>query len=260
MFLLLELSAYLLIFILGLMLGSYLNSWMWRIHNHKYVFGGRSICVHCSRQLTWYENIPLFSFIFLRGRCRTCHKPIPLDYFLVELGTAIVMLIIAVYFMNRQFVPWQAFSVFFFTAVLIVVFVYDLKYMMVLTGLAWLAAVVGALVNYFFLGFTLQSLLLGLIIGMGFFLAQFVVSKGEWIGGGDIRLGAMIGLWLGFPNIVLALFLSYILGAIVAVPLLLSKRKGMNSAVPFGTFLAVGTFITLLWGNQIVGWYLGMLK
>lgn len=252
--------VYLGIFILGLLLGSYLNSWMWRVHEGKWKWGGRSICIHCSRQLNWYENIPLFSFIWLKGKCRTCHKPIPMDYLLVELSTALLLVWLVYYHGTGAPIEyWYFLRNLFFVALLVVVFVYDAKYSLVLSGITWAGIVVGLWFNFIKFGFTWQSLLFGMVIGGGIFLFQYAVSQGRWVGGGDIRSGLMMGAWLGWPQILVALFFSYIIGATVAVPLLIFKRKNFKSEIPFGTFLAVGTFISLFWGPQILGAYLKVI-
>ncbi|MBI5729078.1 MAG: prepilin peptidase [Candidatus Magasanikbacteria bacterium] len=262
---------YSLIFIAGLTLGSYLNSWMWRVHEPARLatrsvaggnrLGSRSVCIHCNRALAWYENIPLCSFLVLRGKCRTCRKPIPADYFLVELVTALLFVGITYYHLSLSvFSPWHFFRDVFFAALLIVVFIYDLKYYIILPGLVLAGAVVAFIINIRYLTFSIQHLAIGLAIGGGFFLLQYVVSKGRWIGKGDIYLGVMMGALLGWPVIVVALFLSYVLGALVSVPLLVSKKKNLNSEVPFGTFLAVGTLAAMFWGEPIVRWYSGLLK
>ena len=98
------------------------------------------------------------------------------------------------------------------------------------------------------------------MIGAGFFLLQYLVSKGKWIGGGDIRLGALMGIILGWQNTILALFLAYLIGAIVGLGLIIAKKKNRDSAVPFGTFLVIGTFVAMFWGERIVGWYLTLLR
>jgi prepilin signal peptidase PulO-like enzyme (type II secretory pathway) len=97
-------------------------------------------------------------------------------------------------------------------------------------------------------------------VGGGFFLLQYLVSRGKWIGGGDVRFGVMMGVLLGWPNILVALFIAYVLGAVVAVPLLIFKKKKMKSEVPFGAFLAIGTAAAMFWGSWIVNWYVGMIK
>lgn len=245
------------IFIIGLFLGSYLNSWMWRVHECKWVFGGRSMCVHCSAKLAWYDNIPLVSFIMLGGKCRTCKKNIPKDYFIVELLTAVALTAL-VWFHGTTYSQsyWPFLRDCFFVVLLIVTFFYDAKHGIILSGIVWAGTLLGLWFNIFKLGMDYKSLALGAVVGSGFFLLQYVVSKGRWIGGGDIRLGVMMGAWLGFPQVVVALFFSYIIGAICAVPLLITRRKGLMSEVPFGTFLSVGTVIALFWGQRILDAYL----
>ena len=274
--------VYIGVVLLGLALGSYLNSWMWRVHERETKGGelmppaahtplprsqrglalpSRSVCTQCRRELSWYENIPLVSFIALRGRCATCGAPIPWDYFLVELGAGVGFVTMAWYHVERGIVnPWELLRDLIFLAILIVVFVYDAKYQLVLTEVAWSGTIIGFLLNYFALHYSLSGMLIGAAVGGGFFLAQYLLSRGRWIGGSDVRLGVLMGIWLGWPNILVALFVSYILGAIVAIPLLLTKKKGMNSAIPFGTFLAVGTLVTMFWGNQVINWYWGLIR
>ncbi len=244
--------------LLGLALGSFLNSWIWRVKAQKR--GIRSVCIGCRRSLPWYENIPLLSYLWLRGRCRVCKVKIPLDYFLVELVLPLLFLGIARYHLGLGVLnPWHFFRDIFFSIILSVIFVYDAKYMTILSGVVWAGAVGGFVINYFFLRQSLAPLFIGAIVGGAFFLGQFMVSKGRWIGGGDVRLGVMMGLWLGFPTILTALFVAYILGALVAVPLLLLKKKTAQSEIPFGTFLAVGTMVAMFWGSSMIEWYRGII-
>ncbi len=270
------------VIIFGLILGSYLNSWMWRVHEREenesdslppaahtplprsqrgMPLPGRSLCIHCQRQLAWFENIPLISFIALGGKCKTCKQAIPIDYFLVELGTALVMLVVVYLDVTRGVVnTWHIWRDLFFAALLVVVFIYDLKYYLIISGVVYAGAIIAFLVNHFALQFSTYSLVLGGVVGGGFFMLQYVLSRGRWIGGGDVRLGLMMGVLLGWPHILVALFVSYVLGAIVAVPLLIMKKKGMKSEIPFGTFLAVGTLVALFRGGQIINWYWGMMR
>lgn len=252
---------YFLIFILGAIAGSYLNSWMWRVHEGKWTFGGRSQCIHCARQLAWYENIPFVSYILLRGKCRTCKGKIPPGYFWVELLTGIFFVKAAMFHIYfTSFNPLEFFRDIFFIVLLIVVFVYDLNYQIILSGVVWSGTIIALGINLFIFRSSVFGLLLGMAVGGGFFLLQYVVSKGRWIGGGDVRFGVMMGALLGWPNILVALFVSYVLGALVSLPLILAKKTTMKSEIPFGTFLAVGTFATMFWGNQIVSWYLSLLS
>jgi len=143
----------------------------------------------------------------------------------------------------------------FFVAVLMIVFVYDLKWGYILDRVSLPAIIIAFSVNIL-IGFPWYNLLLAAAIGSGFFLLQYAISRGKWIGGGDIRMGALMGCILGWPNVVVGLFLSYIVGSIVAVYLLARKKKKMGSTIAMGTFLAIGTAIAMLWGVDILMWYL----
>ncbi len=251
---------YVIIFFLGLALGSFLNSWIWRAHENFRIVNGRSMCPHCRRQLTWYENIPVLSYLFLWGKCRTCKKLIPKHFTFVELGTALIFVLVAWRNLHSPVVaPAHFLRDFTFAALLIVIFIYDYLYQEILSEVIWFGALAGFIFNIF-LGFSLVSMLIGALLAGGFFLLQFVISKGRWIGGGDVRMGAMIGIWLGWPAVLVALFLAYVTGAVCSLGLMAYGKKQFSSATPFGTYLALGTFVTLLWGNQIIGWYLGLLK
>ena len=197
-----------LIFILGLIIGSFLNCLVWRLHVGK-TLGGRSQCTRCHKKIFWYDNIPVISFLVLKGRCRHCKKKISWQYPLVELAT----------------IPAAIFA-----------FIAN-----ILLGMDW------------------KSLIFGGIIGGGIFLAQFLLSRGKWIGGGDIRLGAVMGLMLGWQMVLLALFLSYTIGAAISIILVALKYKKFSSKVPFGAFLSSATILVLLYGDKLLGWYLRWL-
>lgn len=218
------------------------------------------MCVHCERKLSWFENIPLFSFLFLKGKCRTCGKPIPKSYFLVELATGVIFTLVVGHSVDFNLSAIQSFRDLFFSALLIVVFVYDAKYQLILPSVILLGSTVGLFINIKYLVYDPYNLVFGALICGGFFLFQFLVSKGKWIGGGDIMLGAMMGFWLGWQAGLAALFISYIFGAVFSLALIALKKKEMSSAIPFGTFLSIGTFVVLLWGNEIISWYLRLVR
>ncbi|MDD2758438.1 MAG: prepilin peptidase [Patescibacteria group bacterium] len=252
---------YAIVFLFGTAIGSFINCLVWREHNNMRVADGRSRCVHCGRQLRWYENIPIFSYLFLAGKCHTCHKKIPGYYLLTEFFTGVLFL----------FVFWLDLYYFHFSwrhligdlillAFLVTIFVGDVLYRVIWPEVVWLGLVAGAAYNFFSHGASWRSMVLGFVIGGGFFLAQHLLSQGRWVGGGDVRLGAMMGVWLGWPVILVAIFAAYILGAIVAVPLLIFKKKNWSTAVPFGPFLAIATFWALNHGERVVNWYVGLLK
>lgn len=253
---------YAFVFVLGLCIGSFLNSWIWRTYaNMRILAKNRSICPHCGHQLPWYENIPLFSWIFLRCRCSQCHRAISWQYPLVEFFTGALMVL--VFYNNLHtavFNPWQLFRDVLFLIWLMIIFVYDFRYQIILTGVVWVASAVGFCLNVTMLNINPSDLILGMIIASGFFYLQYFISKGKWIGGGDVRMGVMIGAWLGWQNAILALFVAYISGALVAIYLLLRKKANGETAIPFGTFLAIGTLFSLYYGTAVIHWYVGLLK
>lgn len=263
-----------LIFLLGLALGSFLNCFVYRTYTGKSI-QGRSFCPHCKHFLGFFDLIPLLSFVLLKGRCRYCGKKISWQYPLVELFTAVVLLMGFYWYKpidffsnccsSAQIISFLFFAV--FTFILIFIFVYDFKYYLIPDKISLPSILVIFIIQilFYFLKLTdttqffgpyILSFVIAAVIGGAFFFLQFAVSRGRWIGGGDIRLGALMGAVLGWPYILIALFLSYILGSVVSVILIILKRKKMQSRVPFGTFLTIGTLIALLWGRQILGWYL----
>lgn len=256
---------YLFIFVFGLCIGSFLNVVILRLHTKENFIVGRSHCPKCAHELSWLENIPLISFVILKGRCKGCGQKISWQYPIVELVTAILFLIPPCFFVSLPLIFYYWIIISF----LIIIFVYDLKYYLILDKVIWPATVFVLLGQgflyfigvYHHLSFIIyySNLLFSAIIISGFFLMQYLISKGRWIGGGDIRLGILMGLILGWPNCLVALALAYILGLLVALPLLVWGKKNMSSAIPLGTLLTLATVITLFWGNQILTWYLNLL-
>jgi len=139
---------------------------------------------------------------------------------------------------------------FIIASFLIIIFVYDLKYYLILDKVS-IPLIIIALIFNLVLGMSFYNLLIGGLVGGGFFLVQYLISRGRWIGGGDIRLGIAMGIILGWPGVLLALFLAYLIGSVGAVILLALKKKKWGSEIPLGTFLTVATFIWLLYGDII---------
>lgn len=240
-----------LVIILGLVVGSFLNVVIYRLHTRVSFLVGRSYCPHCKHDLGFWDLIPLFSFIFLRGECRYCRKHISWQYPLVELGTAVTF--VALYL---RFALTPAFFVYLvYACLLIIIFTYDFRYYLILDKVTVPGMVIALLCSVFILKISAWHLLFGVIIGGGFFLLQFVVSRGKWIGGGDIRLGVLMGLMLGYQPLLLALFAAYLLGSVVGIGLIVSGRKKWQSQVPFGTFLSAATILVFIFGSGIVDYY-----
>lgn len=244
----------LIIFILGLLIGSFLNVVIVRLGQKKPFIFGRSVCPGCKKEIRWQDNIPVVSFLLLGGKCHYCQKNISWQYPLVELAAAFAFVLLYLKIgLNLQFITLVIFSSF-----LIIIFVYDLKHYLILDKITIPAMVAAFLLN-FYLGLSFWSMIIGALIGIWFFAFQFIISKGKWVGDGDIRLGALMGLMLGWKLLLVALFLAYIIGAIVGLVLLFSNKKKMSSAVPFGPFLSLATFITFLWGQDLLIWYLNLI-
>lgn len=199
--------------------------------------------------------VPVFSYVFLRGRCRYCSAKISWQYPAVELITALSFLLVA---LNSGADSWLA--VLFkliFVSILIVVAVYDLKHYLILDKVVLPAAVLG--VVYAIYQGTLLSGLAGVGIVSGFFLLQYLVSRGRWIGLGDVKLGLFLGMILGWAGSIVMLMLGYWVGAAAAVALIATGKKKMASRVPFGLFLAGSAIITLIYGQAIADWYLALI-
>ena len=146
----------------------------------------------------------------------------------------------------------------FITSVLIVIFIYDLKWYLILDVVSLPASAIVLVLNLW-IGVSWQNLLISAIIGSSFFLFQFIISRGKWIGGGDIRLGLFMGLALGWPMVLVAILLAYLGGSIIAIGFLLFGKKKWGSELPLGVFLSPATFIIMLWGQEILDWYLGLI-
>lgn len=247
---------YLVVIIMGLITGSFLNAVIFRLNQKTSFVKGRSKCMSCKHELGVLDLIPVFSWLFLRGKCRYCKKKIDWQYPVVELGTAVLFVWALIETMHASSV--QTIFYFIIIAFLIIIFVYDLRYQLILDRVS-LPAIVIALLGNLYLGEIWWSLLLGAGIGGGIFLLQFVVSRGKWVGGGDIRLGVLMGVLLGWEKTLVALFLAYVMGALVGVILIIKKKKQMGEAIAFGTFLVVGTLIALFYGDVIIDWYLNII-
>jgi len=253
-------------FLFGLVIGSFLNCLIWRLRQGEGMWG-RSYCPKCRAKILWYDNIPILSFILLGGRCRHCAKSISWQYPMVELITGIFFLLAwykNIYLIDKCYESCvmsyvDLFRDWFLIAVMIVIFVYDLRWYLILDVVTLPACVVVLILNLI-LGFNWYNLIISGIIGSSFFLVQFAISKGKWIGGGDIRLGLLMGLALGWPNILVAIFLAYFIGSIVGISLILLGKKQWGSQVPLGVFLSIATIITMLWGSEILGWYMGYFE
>ncbi len=255
-------------FILGLVLGSFLNVVLYRLPQRQSFLKGRSKCPYCHHSLAWYDLVPLFSFFYLRGKCRYCGKKISWLYPAVELVSSILMLLAWLVFVRggrlveMGLTDWQ--MVIYMGGMVVLlwfllfIFIYDWQHYLILDEIsipAMIVAIGWQLSIDWSWSHLLNILLAALVVG-GFFLAQFLLSQGRWIGGGDVRLGFLMGFILGWPGALVALFLAYIIGAVVSLLMVAMGKKQWGGKVPFGTFLTLATVISLFWGDKIIGWYL----
>jgi prepilin signal peptidase PulO-like enzyme (type II secretory pathway) len=238
---------------LGLVFGSFLNVLIPRLHSGEGgILTGRSHCPKCNTTLTPLDLIPVLSYLFTRGKCRHCKTKVSLWYPIVEITVGLTFLLLSFYFRT----PFEWIEHAFYFYILLFIFFFDLKHSEIHDGVLIPAIVIAA--GLCFLMPDPLSHLIGGLIGFVFFGAQYVLSKGKWIGAGDMRIGAFMGLILGWQLTLVALFISYILGSIIGIFLMLCKEVKGRSAVPLGPFLVIGTFITFFYGEVILRWYLSL--
>lgn len=236
---------------LGLALGSFLNVCILRLPANRSIFRPRSACMSCGRPLRWFENLPLVSYVALRGRCRTCGSGISIQYPLVELATALIWVGAFLYFGNL----WRALSGAVFGTLLLGIAMTDAREYIIPDELS-----LGGLVLGLALAFapgTPEPLWAFVGAAVAFVLMYVVAVVGEWafkkpaLGGGDIKMMAMVGAFLGPFHALLTVFVGSLVGAIIFGPVGLKTGK----LVPFGVFLALGAAIVFVWGEAMVDWY-----
>lgn len=246
----------------GLILGSFLNVCIYRIPLGQSLALPRSYCPECGRFIHWYDNIPVFSFLWLRGRCRKCRRKIPLRYPFVELLTGFFSVVCYL-----KFGPHLSYLFYFplLIAPLIVLTFIDLEHQIIPNVISLPGIVVGLLASLILSQMPLiESLLFslkGILVGGGIlFLISWIYEKlrhQEGIGGGDIKLAAMFGAFFGWKGVLLILFLSSLLGSLIGVLVMVFFRKGAKTVIPYGPFLSVGAVVYLFYGRELLRWYLG---
>lgn len=288
------------LFFLGLAFGSFLNVVALRYRPEGKVFtkkavGGRSKCMHCERALRWYELLPLFSFVFLRRKCRTCRGPISWQYPMVEFASGLIFAYLPIFFAkffnigNILFYRPQLWSFYAMLVVWAVIFwllllmsAIDIRHYLIPNGLVlallffgsalvFLKSVAGSWLlpysrffvkNYAIIfSFTdnlILNHLLGLVFGGLFFWVLYFATGGKAMGFGDVKLALALGLIMGWPDIVLTSFFAFILGGIWGLGLIIFRIKNLKAKLPFGPFLALGVIATLFFGHTIIQWYFGL--
>ncbi len=249
------------VLIIGLAVGSFLNVVIYRLPRDESLWHPPSHCPKCGIKIKWSDNIPLISFIFLKGKCRNCQGSISWRYPLVEALTGILLLICFLFHFPVSF-PSLLFFLkdILFIFILIPIFFIDLKEEIIPNQLSYSLIICGFILS-FVTKDTLSSLI-GIGLGAGIFLSIFALGslwlKQTGMGIGDVKLAAGIGAFLGYKLALLCFFLSVILGGIIAIGLLLTHIKGRKDRIPFAPFLVVSALISLFWGENFVHFYFNL--
>ena len=237
--------------ILGLAIGSFLNVVITRLPEHRSLWGPRSACPGCGAVIAWHDNLPLVSFVALRRRCRACGMRISWQYPLVEAATAVAFAMAW-----RTFGPSIDFVVAaILLAALIAITVIDLRHQIIPDAISLPGVVAGFIANLASQRVPWLESLAGIAVGGGLFLV-IIVASGGGMGGGDMKLGAMLGAFLGWKVVLFSLFVAVVLGGGLALGLLASGTRGRKDPIPFGPFLAAGGTVGVFLGERIVTWYL----
>lgn len=254
-----------LFFVFGIIIGSFLNVVIFRLNSGKKISEGRSMCMSCGKTLEWHELVPVFSYLIQKGKCTKCKSKISAQYPVVELSTGIISILVATNFISDLSITSLFSYLFFFaiSSILLVIAVYDIHHKIIPDKLVY-SFIALAIINIIFIHggawqFGLPStldLLAGLIIPIPFIIL-FILSSGRAMGFGDIKLMAGMGFLFGFKLGLIALIISFWVGAIASVFLLLVNRKyNFKSQIPFGPFLILATFLCLFFSNFITSLHL----
>jgi len=237
--------------LVGIAVGSFLNVCIDRLPERQSLLRPASHCPACKHRLAIKDLIPVFSYLWLRGRCRYCRAPIPRRVLWVEVGTGVMF----------AFLWWQygltpeLGIMSFYSCLLIVILVIDLERGVILNKVVYPAAAIALIIAAFMPDPGIIKALIGGGLGLAIMLLVALVFRGG-IGWGDVKMAGLVGLVTGFPLVLISLLLAIVGGGLIAAVLLLLKVKQRKQAIPFGPFLSAGAMITLLWGASILEWYL----
>ncbi|HNR50751.1 MAG: Type 4 prepilin-like proteins leader peptide-processing enzyme [Deltaproteobacteria bacterium ADurb.BinA179] len=253
------LSVPLAVAVIGLFIGSFLNVCIHRIPREESIVFPSSRCPKCREKIRPWDNIPVLSYLFLRGRCRHCKEKISPRYPLVETLSALIALA-----MLYRFGLTAAFFIYYaWACVLLVITFIDIDYQIIPDSLSIGGIVVG-LALVWWLPVSYPEALIGLGVGAGLLIVviygyYFLTGK-QGMGGGDVKLLGMIGVFTGWEGVLFTIFMGSLLGSLVGIPWALLQKKNMQAAIPFGPFLALGAFINVLFGDMLIDWYFTVLS
>lgn len=244
--------------VFGMVVGSFLNVCICRMPKDESVVFPPSHCPQCQYQIRWYDNIPVISYLLLRGKCRGCATHISFQYPLVELLNGVLSLLLFL-----RFGPTIAFAVLFiFCSALVVITFIDLEHQIIPDEISLSGIVIGFVLSFFIPGHTWLNSLLGIVLGGGSlllvaYLYQFLTGK-DGMGGGDIKLLAMMGAFLGWKAIPFIIFASSLVGSVIGITIMTMQKKDSKLAIPFGPYLAFGAVLYIFYGKPLIRWYLGL--
>ncbi|MBI3495187.1 prepilin peptidase [Candidatus Berkelbacteria bacterium] len=238
-----------IIFFIGLAVGSAVNAMVSRFDSLQSFVKGRSRCDHCGKTLTAYELIPVVSYLVQSGRCRRCRKPINPRYLLVELFSGLVF--VALYHGSHpaQFVMSAA----FFTVLLIASLI-DIDTLTIPDSLLGIAAILAIINRLIVLPTSSMTVLYGVLFGVAIPALLFIPTRGKAMGFGDLKLGGVLGLWLGFPAVAIALWAAFCVGGLISLVLLITKRKRFGDEIAFGPYLVMGALIAEHYATKLIAY------
>ena len=248
------------IFLMGLCIGSFLNVCIYRLPESKSIVHPRSMCPNCDTLIPFYDNIPLFSYLWLKGQCRRCKVKISMRYPMVELLGGLVAL--GTYL--RFGLTIETLIYYVFIAALLVVTFIDLDHRIIPDVITLPGIPICFAASFALPSITYKDALLGILVGGGsLFIVAWVytlLTKKEGMGGGDIKLLAMMGAIVGWQGVLFTIFVASLVGTLAGFAVMLQSRKGMKLAVPFGPFLSIGSITYIFFGTELVTWYLNLLR
>ncbi len=235
------------IFLFGAAIGSFSNVCIYRLPKKISIITPSSQCPNCGKNISPFDNIPIISFLILRGRCRYCQSSISWRYPIVELITGLIFLSL---YLNFRISPLFFIYALLCTSLIIIAFI-DLEYKIIPDVITLPGIIIGLTLSLTMPHITVINSIKGLLIGGGLFYAIAIISRGG-MGGGDIKLIAMVGSFLGWKNVLLTIFLGSLFGSIVGIVLIILKKKNRKDMVPFGPFLSLGAIISIFFGRDLI--------
>lgn len=249
-----------IVFIFGLCIGSFMNVCIYRVPVSKSIVHPGSMCPKCGNVIRFYDNIPVLSYLWLKGRCRNCNESISIRYPLVEIISGLFSLCVFLIFgLSLEGIIYYV----FISTLLVITFI-DIDHQIIPDTISIPGIPAGFIASFVLPSLTYLDSLLGILAGgVSLFLVSWIYEliKGKsGMGGGDIKLLAMIGAFIGWKGVLFTIFISSAVGTLTGIIIMLRTQKGLKLAVPFGPFLSIGAVIYIFFGPQLIYWYLNLLR